>query len=577
MPTLARALVDYDFDLLQVIAAQWDVDLLSTDRTVASEELAEAITRPEAVHATWERLSDEQREALVELLASGGWLPFSQFVRRYGELRPMGPARREREKPWLSPASITEGLYYRGFIVRTFEQTPSGVQETIAIPSDLAELLPQPARSIQERAPGYAVAPPRKLKDGHVTAPDDMATILAYLLLREINAQEWLTNQPVETIDRYLRRPDQPAYRAMLVQLAYDLELIHDEETLTHVVTRVDRDAVRPWLGASRLHQARSLAEAWRESITWNDLAYTPGLATEEWPNDPRAARQAILDELRAVPSEIWWSLDSFVEHVEQTNPDFQRPGGDYAAWYLRDAYTGEVLHGFQYWGYIEGALIRFLIEGPMRWLGLTRAGHGAFLLTPLGLALQGRAAWPSLPDREVRIRVDDQGLVSVPVDVSRYDRVQIARFCAWISTPGPAAYTPERESRDEGIYVYRLTPQAIGRVLEERVSIPSHIIPFLQRLSGHSVPTNVLKMLQRWHDEPEEVVVHDVVIVSAKDLGVYEQLRANERVKRWLGRQIGPHAHIVRREDMPALLNALREMGFLPLFKGHEKDDTPW
>ncbi len=178
---------------------------------------------------------------------------------------------------------------------------------------------------------------------------------------------------------------------------------------------------------------------------------------------------------------------------------------------------------------------------------------------------------------RETRIRVDEQGLVSVPVDVGRYERVQIARFCAWISTPGPAAYTTRRESRDEGVYVYRLTPQAIERIIGEGVSIPSHITPFLQRLSRQGVPANVLKMLQAWHDEPKEVIVHDVVIISAKDLGVYERLRGNERVNRWLGRQIGPHAHIVQREDMPALLNALREMGILPLFEGHEKDDTPW
>lgn len=577
MPNLVRALVDYDLDLLQVIAAQWDVDLLSADRAAASEELATAMARPEAAQAVWVRLDEEQQEALGTLLANDGRLPFSHFTRRYGELRPMGPARREREKPWLDPASVTEALYYRGLIVRTFEQTPAGVQETIAIPRDLAELLPQPALAVQEHTPGYAVAPPRKLKDGHVTAPDDIATICAYLRLRDANARDWLTARPVEAIDRFLRRPDEPAYRAMLVQLAYDLNLIVDEETLTHVVTRVDREAARPWLEAPRLHQARSLAEAWLESTAWNELAYAPGLEADEWPNFPAVARQAIVQELAAVPAEIWWSLEGFAEHVKQSNPDFQRPGGDYGAWYLRDAFTGEILHGFQYWDYIEGVLIRFLVEGPMRWLGLVRAGHGAFLLTPLGLALQGREPWPSAPDREARIRVDEQGMVSVPVDVGRYERVQIARFCAWIDTPGPAPYTAQGESRDEGLYVYRLTPQAIGRIIDEGVSIRSHITPYLQRLSGHSVPANVLKMLQAWHDEPKEVIVHDVVIVSAKDLGVYERLRGNERVNRWLGRQIGPHAHIVQREDMPALFNALREMGILPLFEGHEKDDTPW
>jgi hypothetical protein len=58
--------------------------------------------------------------------------------------------------------------------------------------------------------------------------------------------------------------------------------------------------------------------------------------------------------------------------------------------------------------------------------------------------------------------------------------------------------------------------------------------------------------------------------------LSVYERLRKNDKINRWLGQAVGPQAHAVRREDFPALLNALRQMGILPLFEGHEKDDWP-
>jgi hypothetical protein len=576
MPTLVRAFVDYDLDLLHIIAAQWDIDLESSDRAAAAEELAVAMLQSEAASATWAHLSSEEQQALTDLLAHDGRLSFTHFVRVYGDLRPMGPARRERERPWLNPVSVTESLFYRGLVVRVFEQTISGAQEHIAIPSDLIPLLPRPDPSTVASIPGYAVAPPRKLKDGHLTAPDDMATLLSYLLLRDANAREWLVNAPLEMIDQHLRRPDEPAYRALLIQLAYDLGMIADEKTLTHVVTRVNREIARPWLEAPRLHQARSLAETWLASSSWNDLAYTPGLEADQWPGTPVLARQAILQMLASVPTEIWWSLDGFVEHVKNTNPDFQRPGGDYDVWYIHDAYTGEILHGFQYWDYIEGALLRFVIEKQMKWLGLTRAGYGAFYLTRLGLALQGRAEWPSSPDPDARIRVDEQGVISVPVHVGRYERLQIARFSAWISAPLPAPYTTAAASRDDGVYVYRLTPQAIQRVESDSILLGQHIIPFLQRLSGHSIPSNVAKMLQGWQDTPREVIVHDVVIVTARDLGVYERLRGNESINRWLGQQIGPHAHVVKREHMPKVLNALRQMGILPLFEGHDKDNRP-
>src|SRR5262245_12530321 len=110
MVALVRALADYDLDLIRAIAAQWDVDLVAVDRTLAAEELAVAIAQPEIVFACWESLSADEQTALHDLQGHEGHLLFVQFTRRYGELRPMGPGKREREKPWLHPASVTEAL-----------------------------------------------------------------------------------------------------------------------------------------------------------------------------------------------------------------------------------------------------------------------------------------------------------------------------------------------------------------------------------------------------------------------------------------------------------------------------------
>lgn len=581
MLTLTRALVDYELDLIQIIAAQWDIDLVSSDRAVAADELTSAIINQDAVSATWERLSEDEKKALTDIMVQNGRLPYAQFVRRYGDIRPMGPARREREKPWLSPEGVTEALYYRGLVVRAFEQSPGGIQEYIVIPSDLRELIPQGEADLIHPAPGYAVAPPSRLIHDHLMAPDDVGTLLAYLLARQASARDWLLREPIEVIDRHLRRKDEPTYRALLTQLLYDQELLADEQLLTQVFTQVNKEAARPWLEAPRTHQIRWLIEAWVNSPTWNDLAYTPGLEADHWPNDPPLARQAILSALKDVPAEIWWSIDGFIEHIKQTNPDFQRPAGDYTGWYLRDTDSGEILHGFEYWSAIEGALIRFILEGPLRWLGALRIRYGAFLLTPYGLALLGRADWPIQADPQGRIRVDEQGVIGVPVNVSRYERLQIARFASWIGTPPPnIQVSGKRQSpdvmEDEGTYLYRLTPQAIARVAPEGITLLQHIVPFLQRLSGHSLPANVLKMLEAWQQSPSEVIVQDVVILTARDLSVYERLRKNEKVNRWLGQAVGPQTHAVRREDFPALLNALRQMGILPLFEGHEKDDWP-
>jgi len=571
MLTLARTLVDYEADLLATIAELWDVELASSEPLAMADELGRAMLEPGALEAILALLSAEEHAARQALQAQpGGRMLLSHFVRLYGDIRPMGPARRARERPWREPVSITEKLFYYGLIARAFDQSPAGAQEYIYIPEELLARLPPLAPEETRKPPGYAVSPPRRLKGGRDIAPDDLTTLLAYLRVRPTDAHPWLHPDPQPRIDRRLRRPDDPLYRALLTHLAYALGLIEDGAGAGLVATEVVAETARPWLEAPRWHQLRSLAETWRSSVAWNDLAFTPGLEADDWPNDPAAGREGVLAALALVPAEIWWSLDSFVDFVKATNPDFQRPGGDYASWYLHDAYTGEVLHGLHYWDYIEGALIRFIIEGPMSWLGLAESAWGAFCLTQLGLALLGRGEWPSEPDPETRIAVDPRGVISIPATASRYQRFQISRFASWFPAP------PPNPGADEGKYLYQLTVRALDRARLQGFHLQEHIVPFVERLSAHSVPRSVMTMLDGWEGQPDQVVVHDAVVLEAKDPGIDERIKGNAQIAQWLGRPLGPHTYLVMRRHLPSLLNALREMGILPYIKGIVEEDEP-
>ncbi len=73
---------------------------------------------------------------------------------------------------------------------------------------------------------------------------------------------------------------------------------------------------------------------------------------------------------LSRLPQETWWSLNSFVAGIHEKQPDFQRPGGDYDSWFIQRAGEKNFLRGFDTWEEVDGALIRFLISGPLHWLG---------------------------------------------------------------------------------------------------------------------------------------------------------------------------------------------------------------
>ncbi len=75
------------------------------------------------------QLETEPHEALQVLLENEGRMPWATFCRQYGEVRAMGPGRRDRERPDLNPTSVTELLWYRGLIGKAFLNLPPEPQE----------------------------------------------------------------------------------------------------------------------------------------------------------------------------------------------------------------------------------------------------------------------------------------------------------------------------------------------------------------------------------------------------------------------------------------------------------------
>src|SRR5213080_492325 len=126
MQDLTRTLLDYDVELLRVIANRWYVDLDTRDPKEAPVTLAQAMLRADKVNDAWDRLTDEQRGALQTLLGAGGKMAAVVFARMFGEIRPMGPGKMEREKPYLNPVSLVEALYYRGLVAQTFGEGIKG-------------------------------------------------------------------------------------------------------------------------------------------------------------------------------------------------------------------------------------------------------------------------------------------------------------------------------------------------------------------------------------------------------------------------------------------------------------------
>jgi hypothetical protein len=321
--------------------------------------------------------------------------------------------------------------------------------------------------------------------------------------------------------------------------------------------------------------QRAALAKAWRDDPTWNDLFHVPTLHPEDtgaWRNDPLLTRKAILRHLKVCAPNVWYKLDDFVAAVKQTAPDFQRPGGDYTTWYIRDTVTGAYLSGFESWDRVEGALIRYLVTGPLAWLGLVDLGAAdpdmsptTFRLTLASTIFLSLTEPPSEPEpATLTLRPDFTVLVS---PARRYERFQLARVADWVTSP--LVVGTEGES-----FVYRITPTSLKRARRQGIPV-ARVLEFLGQVTGAPVPRFVEAALTRWDARGTEARLERGLLLRLSSEELMAQITSSPRTRHLIREQIGPTTTLVQERDWPRLVVALGEMGLLADVIALDKKDT--
>ncbi len=544
MRSLEQALQDHELIVLRVIGEWWEQDLTGADKktaiTVLSGALSQLDLAQELVY-----LPKEEAEALKALAAEGGRIPVGTFTRKFGEVRQMGPGRLEREEPWFEPVSSAESLWYRGLIYLAFDDD---MVEYFYLPNELLAQLPkaeaEPA-AISAETPEppltSSVQHPEKIHPAEISAVDDLTTLLALALTADLRTAAG------GAFNTMLLNPDRER-NAMLLTLAEEIGLVRTKGN----AIRPTRSAV-DWLKESRDGQLYALAEAWVESA-WNDLRHTPGLRCEGegWSNDPKLARGALLEML---PRDTdWYRVGDLIASIKAESPDFQRPDGNYDTWYIRDEAQNVYLNGFESWELVEGRLLRFLLTGPMAWLGLVDSAEAddmlVYRLTPRAVVwLNGDP--PSQDEVAVPLVVQPDGTLLVPHNADRHRRFQTAR----IAKMDPV--TPNKP------FVYRLTPDSLTQAKAQGISA-ERVLTFLSDASGRPVPKSVQRAVARWSEKGVEGKLESAVILRVSDAAILDTLRNNPKTRDFIGESLGEFAAMVKRGEWEQFRAATAELGLL-------------
>ena len=156
---------------------------------------------------------------------------------------------------------------------------------------------------------------------------------------------------------------------------------------------------------------------------------------------------QIRLSKIAEIPKNQWWSLPAFIRDIKASQPDFQRPAGDYDTWFIKRDADNTYLRGFTFWDEVDGALIRYFFQ-MLNWLGQADLAstneEGAISAFRLSGSLTESKA------ETAKMTVSSNGRITIPRLSPRVIRYQAARFCEWETSP----------NKDE--FRYRITSHSL-------------------------------------------------------------------------------------------------------------------
>jgi hypothetical protein len=551
MPELLQSLLKQDIGHLRIIAEFWGVELESIAADEAREELSASLLDADLISELVDSLSPQAESALRALVEAEGRIPWPAFTRKYGDIREMGAARRDRERPHLKPASTAEYLYYRGLLARAFFDDDKGPQEFAYIPDDLLEQLynvfdeesAEPV-VVQEPVPvgeashtealGRPASPGEKGREipADDSVLDEATTFLAALRMgKSVESASLLVGSP----ERTLTGTRAPA----LHQLLSAAKMIKNDLP--------QAEAIKTFLECPRSEALKMLQDAWIESRSFNELFLMPDLVCEgEWRNNPQETREFLLNLLDAIPEDKWWSLGAFVRDVKQKYADFQRPAGDYDSWFIKRKADGQYLRGFTSWEQVDGALVKYFITDILHWLGQVDLSIAEGAPEPTSFRVNNSLVTGK---EDQKIHISSQGVISIPRLAPRVVRYQVSRFCEW-------------EAPREDMYRYRLSTSSLAKAKEQGLKV-EHLLSLLSRHADAGVPPTLVKALKRWEANGTEARLQTQVLLKVSRPEVLDEMRKSKAAK-FLGEALSPTTVIVKGGAVQKVMEALMELGIV-------------
>ena len=489
------------------------------------------------------------RPAISYLLQKGGQESTEQFEELFGPVRIAGIDKITREKYWQNPVSISEKLWYRGLIFRENRFINNEPKDCYILPEDIKTLL----GSLLPESADY-------------TKPVPHITVRPAIPSETISAASLQTNLPdMISLAAALKRDNRPLeFPGMDVSPEY-IHFLDDlliEGNLKVDAEQENTEVLRDFLTENRVSARIQLAQIWRKSETYDELSGCDAVAVVSPPEYTKSIpRETILQYLCVLPPDTWWSVNGFVSAVKKDSPNFLRKSynGDRGQLYDKD---GNDLSGIGSWYQLEGEYIRFLLFGPLQWLGIVQAAYEnkgqkeptAFRLNKEALFLIQESAEDHLSEtirskpnlEQAAPVISADGAITCSNQVPRYFRYMTTRFC-------------EIEKVRTDSVVFRITPGSLSNA-ESNGLDRGTFLKLLQRFTKNKVPPTLENMLAPKENPPLPATIYSATILTIPNNAVLTELLETSRLEKWVLQQINASSLLIDPKGISEIRRFLME-----------------
>ncbi len=624
MPALAQTLPANDLGFLRIVASLWGIELHAPAPAEAALELAEAMLDAELMEEIIAALPGPAREALRTLFGASGRLPWVQFARRFGDIREMGPGKRDREQPHARPNSAAETLYYRALIGKAFFDTPSGAQEFAFLPDDLMQALefigfepgeapepgpePQPASETPAPEPEYAdLAEPEYADLDEIIADDEPeSVVLPTVSARKPPVVTPASPPPVSaqfSENAGMKGGGRAATPAEKAHIRPAADHILDDLTTLLAALRlgieppalaVPTPVLTGLLTATRLiipSPAGSPAGVLHKGAGGEGLQPE---AVKTFLESPReAALESLVEawqasetfnELRLLPGlafEGAWDNQPLVTREFLLNLLEPIPKG---VWWSIPSFIRDIKQKYPDFqrpaGDYDTWFIKRLANGQYlrgfaHWDEVDGALIRYFLqilhwLGQLDLAAPDETAAPTafrITNHEIRIPNSETAKTTISsnglITIPRLAPRSIRyQVARFCEWVGGRVTSQEEFETIPEEYRYRVTPHSLKRAAGQGLKA-SHLLSLLAKQTGGQIPPVFAKALQRWESNGTEARIETLTVLKVSRPEVLAELRAS-RAARFLGEIIGPTTAVIQAGAESKVLAALAELGLL-------------